>query len=85
MLACGASIPLKAESAELSRPNRIDAFNGPFGKIVAGLSAEGQGEPAGSSGVFLTDGLVLDGMLLLRISSAARMPGNWDRTQNLNC
>jgi hypothetical protein len=52
MLACGASIPLKADSAELSRPNRIDAFNGPFGKIVAGLSAEGQGEPAGSSGVF---------------------------------
>jgi hypothetical protein len=83
MFACGGSIPLKADSAELSRPNRIDAFNGPFGKIVAGLSAEGQSVPAVLQE--LTDGLVLDGMLLLRISSAARMPGNWDRTQNLNC
>jgi hypothetical protein len=24
----------------------IDAFNGPFGKIVAGMIAEGQSEPA---------------------------------------
>jgi Bacterial regulatory proteins, tetR family len=29
----------------------IDAFNGPFGKIVAGLIAEGQSEPGRSSGI----------------------------------
>src|SRR6201985_664493 len=37
-------------TAVKSLPHRvrrlIDAFNGPFGKIVAGLIAEGQGDPA---------------------------------------
>ncbi len=35
----------------------IDAFNGPFGKIVAGEIAEGQSEPAIHQ-CSLTDGLV---------------------------
>ena len=34
------------ESLRLRVRRLIDAFNGPFGKIVAGLIAEGQGEPA---------------------------------------
>ena len=39
--------PLSAEESLLFRVRRlIDAFNGPFGKIVAGLIAEGQSEPA---------------------------------------
>jgi AcrR family transcriptional regulator len=38
---------LTAEEALRFRVRRlIDAFNGPFGKIVAGLIAEGQSEPA---------------------------------------
>jgi AcrR family transcriptional regulator len=38
---------LTAEESLRFRVRRlIDAFNGPFGKIVAGLIAEGQGEPA---------------------------------------
>src|ERR1700751_5522065 len=38
---------LTAEESLRSRVRRlIDAFNGPFGKIVAGLIAEGQSEPA---------------------------------------
>jgi hypothetical protein len=37
---------LAAEESLRFRARRlIDAFNGPFGKIVAGLIAEGQGEP----------------------------------------
>jgi AcrR family transcriptional regulator len=35
-----------AESLRLRVRRLIDAFNGPFGKIVAGLIAEGQSEPA---------------------------------------
>jgi AcrR family transcriptional regulator len=35
-----------AESLHLRVRRLIDAFNGPFGKIVAGLIAEGQSEPA---------------------------------------
>src|ERR1041385_1188026 len=34
------------ESLRLRVRRLIDAFNGPFGPIVAGLVAEGQGEPA---------------------------------------
>ena len=34
------------ESLRLRARRLIDAFNGPFGKIVAGLIAEGQSEPA---------------------------------------
>jgi len=34
------------ESLRLRVRRLIDAFNGPFGKIVAGLIAEGQSEPA---------------------------------------
>jgi AcrR family transcriptional regulator len=34
------------ESLRLRVQRLIDAFNGPFGKIVAGLIAEGQSEPA---------------------------------------
>ena len=34
------------ESLRLRVRRLIDAFNGPFGRIVAGLIAEGQGEPA---------------------------------------
>ena len=38
---------LTAQESLRSRVRRlIDAFNGPFGKIVAGLIAEGQSEPA---------------------------------------
>jgi AcrR family transcriptional regulator len=38
---------LSAEASLRLRAQRlIDAFNGPFGKIVAGLIAEGQSEPA---------------------------------------
>jgi hypothetical protein len=38
---------LTAEESLRFRVRRlIDAFNGPFGKIVAGLIAEGQSEPA---------------------------------------
>jgi Tetracyclin repressor-like, C-terminal domain len=38
---------LTAEQSLRFRVRRlIDAFNGPFGKIVAGLIAEGQSEPA---------------------------------------
>src|SRR5580692_6071367 len=38
---------LSAEESRRFRVRRlIDAFNGPFGKIVAGLIAEGQSEPA---------------------------------------
>ena len=33
------------ESLRLRVRRLIDAFNGPFGKIVAGLIAEGQSEP----------------------------------------
>ena len=35
-----------AESLRFRVRRLIDAFNGPFGKIVAGLIAEGQSEPA---------------------------------------
>jgi AcrR family transcriptional regulator len=35
-----------AESLRLRVQRLIDAFNGPFGRIVAGLIAEGQSEPA---------------------------------------
>jgi len=35
-----------AESLRLRVRRLIDAFNGPFGKVVAGLIAESQGEPA---------------------------------------
>jgi hypothetical protein len=62
----------------------IDAFNGLFGQIVAGLIAEGRAKRPFSRSS-LTDGLVHDGMLRLRICSAARMPGNSDRRRNLNC
>jgi hypothetical protein len=34
------------ESLQFRVRSLIDAFNGPFGKIVAGLIAEGQSEPA---------------------------------------
>src|SRR6185295_9436713 len=34
------------ESLRLRARRLIDAFHGPFGKIVAGLIAEGQSEPA---------------------------------------
>src|ERR1700752_562872 len=34
------------ESLRFRVRSLIDAFNGPFGKIVAGLIAEGQSEPA---------------------------------------
>ena len=34
------------ESLRLRVRRLIDAFNGPFGKIVAGLIAEGQSDPA---------------------------------------
>src|ERR1700756_1994116 len=38
---------LTAEDSLCFRVRRlIDAFNGPFGKVVAGLVAEGQSEPA---------------------------------------
>jgi len=65
--------------------NLIDAFNGPFGKIAAGLIAEGQSEPGPFSMSSLTGGLVLDGMLRLRICSAARIQVSCDRRQKLNC
>src|ERR1700726_3650528 len=38
--------PSAAESLRFRVRRLIDAFNGPFGKIVAGLIAEGQSEPA---------------------------------------
>ena len=40
------------ESLRLRVRRLIDAFNGPFGKIVAGLIAEGQSEPAIRQGFF---------------------------------
>src|SRR3984893_17316003 len=40
------------ESLRLRVRRLIDAFNGPFGPIVAGLVAEGQGEPAIRQAVF---------------------------------
>src|SRR5437762_10078417 len=40
------------ESLRLRVRRLIDAFNGPFGKIVAGLIAEGQSEPAIREGFF---------------------------------
>src|SRR5246127_3827628 len=44
---------LTAEESLRFRVRRlIDAFNGPFGKIVAGLIAEGQSEPAILQGFF---------------------------------
>ena len=39
------------ESLRLRVRRLIDAFNGPFGKIVAGLIAEGQSEASYTSGV----------------------------------
>ena len=43
----GQPTALTAESSLRFRVRRlIDAFNGPFGKVVAGLIAEGQSEPA---------------------------------------
>src|ERR1043165_8049219 len=38
--------PFRGPSLHLRVRRLIDAFNGPFGKIVAGLIAEGQSEPA---------------------------------------
>ena len=38
--------PTAEESLRFRVRGLIDAFNGPFGKIVAGLIAEGQSEPA---------------------------------------
>jgi AcrR family transcriptional regulator len=40
------------ESLRLRVRRLIDAFNGPFGRIVAGLIAEGQGDPAVLQGFF---------------------------------
>jgi hypothetical protein len=61
----------------------IDAFNGPFGKIVAGLIAEGQSEPAVVQEFF-------DRWVSPRRNATiadlhrARRPGSSDRRQNLN-
>jgi hypothetical protein len=56
------------------------------GKIVAGLIAEGQSEPAVLQEFFdQWVRLVLDGMPRLRICSAARMQASCDQRQNLNC
>lgn len=66
------------ESLRLRVRRLIDAFNGPFGKIVAGLIAEGQSQPAirqRSS----TDGLVLGGPLPSPICSGARMQASCAR------
>src|SRR5580704_16282471 len=41
-----ATVLTAEESLRLRVRRLIDAFNGPFGKIVAGLIAEGQSEPA---------------------------------------
>ena len=50
----------------------IDAFNGPFGKIVAGLIAEGQSEPARSTR--RTKGGLLSTRLRRIILRRARIP-----------
>jgi hypothetical protein len=73
-----------AESLRFRVRRLVDAFNGPFGKIVAGLIAEGQSEPAVLQDS-LTAGLVsLPRNATTPICSEARKQASCGRSQNQN-